>query len=276
MAGKLFFGTGGTPHSAASADSVAGIERIAELGLGCMELEFVHGVRMGDSKALEVAGAAKKSGVRLSAHGPYYINLNAKEKAKLHASVQRILATARVGAKAGVESVTFHPAYYMKDPPAQVYETVKKALSEITAALKSEGIKLWVRPEATGKRTQFGSLDELIRLSQDVEGVLPCIDFSHLHAREGKMNSLEEFRSTLSKIEDALGKTALKNMHNHVQGIKYGDKGELAHLNLRESDFKFNELLAALKEYDAGGLIICESPNLEEDAMLLKKTYESL
>jgi len=241
-----------------------------------MELEFVHGVRMGDEKAAEVKKISKKYDVKLSAHGPYYINLNSKEAAKRKASVQRILNTARVGVKAGAETITFHPAYYLKMPPKEVYETVKKALIEITDALKSEGVKVWVRPETTGRRTQFGSLDEIIRLSQEIEGVLPCIDFSHLHAREGKINTLDEFREVLSKVEESLGREALENMHNHVQGIKYSDKGEQSHLILAESDFNYTELLQAFKEFNVGGRIICESPNLEEDALLLKNTYESL
>ena len=32
---------------------------------------------------------------------------------------------------------------------------------------------------------------KVIKLSQEIEGVLPCIDFSHLHAREGKVNTYD-------------------------------------------------------------------------------------
>jgi len=44
---RLPFGTGRTPHSAKTASTINGTERIAELGLGCMEIEFVRGVKMG-------------------------------------------------------------------------------------------------------------------------------------------------------------------------------------------------------------------------------------
>jgi len=30
-----------------------------------------------------------------------------------------------------------------------------------------------------------------------------------------------------------------------------------------------------LKDYDAQGMVICESPNLEEDALLLQETYNT-
>jgi deoxyribonuclease-4 len=31
-----------------------------------------------------------------------------------------------------------------------------------------------------------------------------------------------------------------------------------------------------LRDYEVKGLVICESPNLEEDALLLKETYQRL
>jgi len=274
VTGKLFFGTGGTPISARERSSASGVERISELGLGCMELEFVRGVRMSAETATEVKAKARELGVKLSAHAPYYVNLNAKEKAKFHASVKRILQTARVGHAAGAASIVFHPAYYMKDDTSAVYDKVKAALADIVETLRSESNPVVVRPETTGRLTAFGTLDEVINLSAELEQVLPCIDFSHLHAREGKYNTLEEFRQTLSKIESALGKPALKNFHAHVQGIKYSEKGEVSHLTLAESDFNYNALLKALKEFGVQGTVICESPNLEDDAMLLKKEYE--
>jgi len=38
----------------------------------------------------------------------------------------------------------------------------------------------------------------------------------------------------------------------------------------------YKELLKALYDYKVAGLLICESPNLEEDALLLKETYASI
>jgi len=46
----LLFGTAGTPISSNGSDSLSGIRRIGELGLGCMELEFVRGVKMGKKR----------------------------------------------------------------------------------------------------------------------------------------------------------------------------------------------------------------------------------
>jgi len=127
-----------------------------------------------------------------------------------------------------------------------------------------------------GKPSQFGTLEEILNLSVELEGVAPCIDFTHWHARTGKFNSYHEFVSILLQVKQRLGTAALDDMHIHVSGIAYGKSGEIKHLNLKESDFQYVELLKALRDYNTEGIVICESPNLEEDALLLQATYNSL
>ncbi len=268
---KLLFGTAGIPISTKERNTLNGIARVRELELDSMELEFVHSVNITKEKAPLVKEAAKKNKVTLTCHGQYYINLNS-DAAKTKASVQRVLNAARIASLCGAKSVTFHAGFYMKKPPAAVYEQIKKQLVTITKTLKDEGNKIWVRPEISGKPTQFGNLEELVKLSEEIEQVLPCIDFAHLHARTaGKYNTYEEFASVLSAIEKRLGKSALNNMHIHTAGINYTEKGERNHLNLKQSDLKYKELVKAWKDFKVGGVVICESPNIEEDALLLKK-----
>jgi deoxyribonuclease-4 len=241
-----------------------------------MELEFVQGVRMGEAGARLVSEIAQSEDVKLSAHGPYYINLNAREPEKVAASQQRILQTARIGAICGAESIVFHAAFYLGDPPEKAYQAVKKALAEVINQLKRENNQVWVRPEVMGKPSQFGTIEEILKLGTELEGIGICMDFAHWHARTGQSNSYPEFASILEQIKQGLGEPALQDMHIHISGIAYGQKGEQKHLNLEESDLHYIELLQALKDYEARGLVICESPNLEEDALLLQETYHKL
>jgi len=275
--GGLLFGTGGVPVSAQSRSTEAGIERIAELGLGCMEVEFVQGVRMNPETAVSVGELAAIKNVALTAHGPYFVNLNAVEPQKVHMSKERILQTARIAALFGAKSITFHAAFYLKNTPAETYAMVKKHLQQVVNTLRKEGNNVTISPEVTGKPSQFGNLEEILQLSSEIEGVAPCIDFSHLHARTGKANSYQEFLDILDQIERKLGRRALDNMHIHISGIAYGNKGEIKHLMLPESDFRYAELLRALKEREAKGVVICESvPYLEQDALRLQQTYREL
>ena len=272
----LLFGTAGIPHSSKTPTTLDGIKRVAELGLGCMELEFVRGVRMGEEGARLVAEIATKEVVRLSAHAPYYINFNAREPEKIAASQERLLQTARIASICGAQSVVFHSAFYLGDTPETAYDTVKKYLKEVMEKLKRENNRLTIRPEVMGKPSQFGTLEEILRLSTEIEGVAPCIDFAHWHARTSVSNTYPEFSTILSQVQKWLGRAALDDMHIHFSGIQYGAKGERNHLNLTESDLNYTELLRALKDQKVKGLIICESPNLEEDTLLLQRTYSSM
>ena len=273
---ELLFGTAGIPLSAKDKSTVGGLRRLRELGLGCMEVEFVRGVRMGEGAAAEVGRVAKEAGVALSVHAPYYINLNSPEPEKREASQKRILDSARVGAHFEARGVAFHPAFYMDAEPKGLYEEIKGQLQAMVKTLQREGVSVPLNPETTGKESQFGSLDEVLQLSR-LNGVGPCIDFSHLHARSGgKYNSYREFGEVLGAVERHLGKKALSDLHIHLSGIAYGPKGEKHHLVLKEADMDYRGVLKALKDFSVGGLLICESPNLEEDVLLLQKTYQGL
>jgi deoxyribonuclease-4 len=127
-----------------------------------------------------------------------------------------------------------------------------------------------------GKPSQFGTIDEIIRLCRELDGVGICMDFAHWHARTGQANSYAEFSAILEQIKGGLGDQSLKNMHIHVSGIAYAQKGEKKHLDLPDSDLNYIALLRALKDYGVEGLVICESPSLEGDALLLQKTYRDL
>ncbi|MGB9928139.1 MAG: TIM barrel protein [Methanosarcina sp.] len=273
---KLLFGTGGIPRTTKGKTSISGIERIKELTLDCMELEFVQGVRMGEKGAANVCEAAKKENIALSVHAPYYINLNSYDTEKIKASIERIYQAARIGSLCGADSIVFHAAFYQQSDKQATYQQVSKALSEFTCRLKEENIPAVLRPETMGKKTQFGTLEEVLSLSEEIEGVMPCIDFCHLHAREGKENSYPEFVQILSNVEKHLGKEGLSNMHIHIAGVEYNECGEKKHLNLKDSDFKYIELIKVLKEFKIGGKVILETPVLEQDALMLREVYNEI
>ncbi len=151
---------------------------------------------------------------------------------------------------------------------------VKDALIAITEQLQEEGVNIRISPETTGRPTQFGTYEEILKLASDIDGVGICIDFAHLHARtNGKYNSYDEFTKVLSRVEHYLGREGLDNTHIHMSGILYGPKGEKKHIPLMQSDMKIDELLRAWKDFNIKGYVISESPLPEEDALLMKKKY---
>lgn len=273
----LLFGTAGVPLSSKDRSSEGGVRRVRELNLEAMELEFVQGVRMGEEKAKKVRAVAQEANIALSCHAPYYINLNSREPEKIAASRERIIQTSRIARILGVRSVVFHPAFKHDDPEEVVLRRVIKELSLVREILSAEGNEVMLRPETTGKGTQLGDLAETIQIAKEIPGVLPCIDFGHLHARtNGRYNTYDEFCEILEQTAEELGDRWVKNVHFHVSGIEYGIKGEKRHLALRESDLRYEELMKACLSFGVEGLAISESPILEEDALLLQQTYRAL
>lgn len=278
MMKKLNFLTAGIPLRTKPQSYENAFKVLDEMNLDGIELEFVHGVRMSETSQNTVKEASKK--FVITAHGPYYINLNAKEPEKIDASIKRITDTAFMAQKAGAYSITYHAAFYMGNDKKVVFDKVKKQMERVIEVIEKEGVNgasLWIRPETTGKSTQWGDLDEVIALSKEFKQVLPCIDFSHLHARTGGgANTYSDFCNILERIGNEIGQYALDNFHAHLAGIDYSAKGEKKHLNIKESDMNYKDLLKALKKFDIKGALICESPNIEEDCQLLKNYYLSI
>lgn len=273
---ELKFLTAGVPIAADKKGYKIGFDVLKSMNLDGLEAEFVHGVRISTDSVLEVQNAVA-NGFVVTCHGPYYINLNAKEPDKIDASINRILDTARIAKTLGAYSITYHAAFYMGGEKETVFETVAKHTEKIMQTLKEEENNVWIRPETTGKGTQWGDLEEIVRLSKMFDKVLPCVDFAHLHARSnGRYNTYDEFCKIFEFIGKELGQTALDNFHAHLAGIEYSAKGEKKHLILQESDMNYKDLLKAFKKFDVKGVIVCESPNIEEDAKLLKEYYLSL
>lgn len=276
FADKLLFGTAGIPIFAKGTDTISGIKAVRELGLDAMELEFVQSVNISKENAPKIKTAAEKENISLTCHAPYYINLNAADAAKLEASKKRLVKAAEMAWLCGAKSVAFHPGYYLGGSKETAYAKIKQQLKEVVNELKNIGCRIWVRPETTGKKTQFGSLAEILRLCTELEQVMPCIDYAHMHSREGRCNSYREFKEILIAVERELGKEALKNMHIQIAGVNYSEKGELKHLELEASDLKYREMVRSWKDFKIAGVVISESPNIERDALLVKKIYEQM
>lgn len=274
---KLHFGTAGIPLSTPERSTLTGVPHLRNLGLDAMELEFVRSVNITEEKAQLVKEVAKKHDITLSCHGQYFVNLNAKDPAILKASIERVLLASRRAWQCGAYSICFHMAYYMGVAEEKAYENIKKSVKKVVKELQNNGNIIWLRPETGGKITQFADVEWLVKLSQEVEQVRPCIDWAHHCARtNGRVNNYESFKNILIQIETGLGKEALYNMQMHIEGIEWNDKGERHHLNFADSPFNYKDVLKTLKEFGVGGTLISESPNIEEDAIIAREYYEAL
>jgi len=274
------FGTVGTPRSTPSkpGGTIGTIEYLAGLGLMAFEIGWVRAVRVSAKTCASIRAAAENVGVQLSVHAPYYINLNADEE-EWPKSRQRLMDAAHYGHLAGATDIVFHPGSYFGKDPQTVLETAIPRLRACVQELRSDGDEVTLRPETMGKSAMLGSLEDTLVMAQEVEGVEPCLDFAHLHARtgDGSLNSYEEWIAILETIERALGPKALNRLHCHLSGIAYSERGEQKHLMIADSDLDLTALLRALHDKGCAGRILCESPeDMDKDALRIKSAWEQL
>ena len=269
------FGTVGSPKStpARPGGSIGAILRLHELGLSTLELGWVQSVRVSEKTCQEIRATGQENGVAISVHAPYFINLNADEQ-EWPKSRKRLMDSAYYGYLAGATDIIFHPGSYFERDPALVLTTAIPRLAGCVEELQAGDVNVTLRPEVMGKQAMLGSLQDVLSMSREMPGVLPGLDFAHLHARagDGSMNTYEEWMQALEAYGAALGGEALKHLHIHLSGIAYGPKGEKEHLPMDESDLDLQAILRALKAQGCAGRILNESPNLEEDA--LKYQYD--
>jgi len=277
MKSSFRFGTVGSPLATPKkpGGSVGAIQYLREIGLSALELGWVRSVRVTESTCEQIKETAQNQDVSISVHAPYFINLNADSE-EWPKSRQRLMDAAHYGNLAGATDIIFHPGSYFEISPEAVLNVAIPRLADCIKELRELGNPVVLRPETMGKSAMLGSLEDTLRMSKEIKGVEPCLDFAHLHARagDGSMNTPEEWSDVLEKYRAALGEESLKRLHIHMSGIEYGEKGEKNHLPIRESDFNLDALFTALWNFRCGGRILCESPIMEEDAQYLQSSWK--
>ena len=276
MALSFKFGTVGSPAATPPrpGGTVGGIQYMASIGLDALELAWVNGVHVGEKTCAAIKKAGEEAGVSLSVHAPYYINLNGEDE-KWPRLRKYLMDAAHFGTLAGATDIVFHPGTYFGRPADEVLKVTIPRLQDCINELRAAGNLVTLRPETSGKAAMLGSLADTLAMALEIPGVVPCVDFAHLHARlgDGSMNTYDEWMAALDFYRKSLGDEAMQHLHIHLSGINYGPKGEKNHLVMEESDLDFKTLLRALHEAGAKGRIMCESPVLEVDALKFKALW---
>jgi deoxyribonuclease IV len=276
MSKSFHFGTVGSPLSTPNkpGGSVGAILRLHELELDALELGWVRAVRVTEETCASIKATASENDVLISVHAPYFINLNATEEEWVN-SRKRLMDAAFYGNLAGATDIIFHPGSYFGRLPAEVIDIANQRLRTCVDELHSAGNPVRLRPETMGKSAMLGSFEDTLAMANAIPGVLPCIDFAHLHARpgNGSINTYEEFSHILEQYGEILGDEAFTHMHIHLSGIQYGEKGEREHLPLKESDLNLEGLFRALSAFHCQGRILCESPIMENDAIYMMELW---
>lgn len=265
---RILLGPAGSPAKS----TLEGISSVKKLGLQAMEVEFVRGVKMSNELAKQVGEESRRLGIELSVHAPYFINLTSVEEKKIRESKQRILDSCERASflalkKRELVNVVFHPAYYGNYTKEETYKIVKAEVLDMMKIIKRKKWRVQLAPETTGKISQFGTLDELMKMVKELRCSI-CIDPAHIYARN---NGKIDYTEVLEKLE----KLKLRHIHFHFSNINYNEKGEKSHLVL-DSKPAFEPLAKEILERELNVTIISESPITWKDSLKMKKIFEKL
>lgn len=257
-------------------------EWLSELGLEWYEYSCTRGANVKKETAMEIGQNAISSGIGISIHAPYYINLASEDGERLESSRKHIYKTLEVCKNMSGKRIVFHPGSYNRNGGGQALESAQSQMDIIIRDMKSMGYwqDITLCPETMGRKSQLGTLEEIIQICKIDDNIIPTLDFGHLNARSGgALKSEDDYRQILDLVENELGGYRLKNLHIHFSHIEFNDLGEKKHLTFDDKMYGpyFEPLAMQLVKRRLTPVIVCESRDvMAEDALKMKSIYYKL
>jgi len=135
--------------------------------------------------------------------------------------------------------------------------------------MKAEGITdVLLGLETGGKKVAWGTLEEVSVVMDQVKGVVPVIDFGHLHARSGGgMRTQDDFQKALDEYQRIYDGP----LHCHFSCIEFTEAGERKHLSLDRKQPDFALFADCIRDGKLDITIISETPDPEEGAKQMQE-----
>ena len=276
------FGPAGNAMSFPYKSSVDAPRWLQELGLDCYEYQCGKGVRVKEDTAVALGRQAQAHGIALSLHAPYFINLANPDPESQEKTVGYITSACLVADQMGATRVVIHSGALMKRTREEAMAIALPFLKDIVAVCQDQGFgHIALCPETMGKINQLGDLDEVLRLCQVHESLIPCVDFGHLYARSlGADQGTEAVERMLSRMESELGADRASRFHSHFSHIEFTPNGgEKCHRTFDDDGGygpDWEPLAQAVARRGWSPTFICESAGTQaEDAVTMKRIYQS-
>ena len=274
------FGPAGNPDAFPYRSSVDAPRWLREIGLDCYEYQCGKGVNAGEDTARKLGEKARESGISLSLHAPYFINLANPDPESLRKTTGYILAACQAAHWMGAARVVVHTGALMKRTRREALDIALRSMTEVLKAWEGEGYShIALCPETMGKINQLGDLTEVLELCQLDERLIPCVDFGHLYARTlGELTGPEACKTILDQMEKALGPNRARTFHSHFSQIEFTPNGgEKCHRTFADNGGFGPDPAPLMAEVARRGwepTFICESAGTQEqDALTMKKLY---
>ena len=249
---------------------------LAELGLGAYEFEAGNGLTAGEKTLRAIGDEAKKYGIEMSFHTPYFISLSGIDPEKRLKSIGYIERSLEAAEWLGADTIVVHCGSAAKISREEAMALATDTLLKTIEAVGDTPVHIGL--ETMGKINQLGTLDELLTLCSLDPHFYPVVDFGHMNARErgGFFPDADSYRRIFDKVAARVGEEKARYMHCHFSKIEFTDAGEKRHLTFADMQYgpAFEPLAEALAKDDLRPRIICESAGtMAEDALLMQSAY---
>ena len=249
---------------------------LVQKGLDAYEYQAGNGLTAGEATLTKIGEEAKKNGILMSLHTPYFISLSGVDPEKRLKSIDYISRSLRAAECLGADTVVIHTGSAAKisreEAMALAADTLEKNLEVNGATPIRMGL------ETMGKLNQLGTLEEVLTLCKISPLYHPVVDFGHLNARNigGYFPTCDRYRAVFDAIGTALGDEYAYNLHCHFSKIEYTQAGEKKHLTFSDTVYgpDFEPLAEAIVKESVCPRIICESAGtMAEDALSMKSMW---
>ena len=282
MINKATFGPGGNSESFYAEGHKSTLEApawVASKGLDAYEYEAGRGVNTSADVLRAIGEEAKKHGVLMSLHAPYFISLSGVEEEKRLKSISYIEKSLWAAELLGADTIVIHCGSASKISRGEAVSLAIDTLEKTIEAVGDTPIHLGI--ETMGKVNQLGTLEEVVEICKRDRHLYPVVDFGHMNARAigGYYTDVDSYRRTFDYIGRELGDEIARTMHCHFSKIEYTGSGEKKHLTFADETFGpwFEPLAEAIVRENLAPRIICESDGtMAEDALYMKKCVEGL
>ncbi len=276
------FGPGGNSESFYAAGHKSTVEApafLAGLGLGAYEFEAGNGLNAGEKTLRAIGEEAKKYGIALSLHTPYFISLSGTDPEKRLKSVGYIERSLQAAEWLGATTIVVHCGSAAKISREEAMTLAKDTLEKTLEAVGDTPVHIGL--ETMGKLNQLGTLEEMLELCRLDAHLYPVVDFGHMNARErgGFFPDADSYRRVFDRVGQVLGDEKARYMHCHFSKIEYTDAGEKRHLTFADDVYgpSFEPLAEALVKDSLCPTIICESAGtMAEDALFMQAAYRAV
>ena len=252
---------------------------VSEIGLDAYEYEAGNGIASSPAMRRAIGKEAKKYGIKMSFHTPYFISLSGVEEEKRLKSIKYISDSLEAAKLLGADVIVVHTGSAAKISRDEAMRLAGDTLVKTLSAVDTYGIKIGL--ETMGKQNQLGTLDEVLELCRIDSALVPVVDFGHLNARDcgGVFKTADDYLSVFDKIDRKIGAEYAEKLHCHFSKIEWTDKGEKKHLTFEDEIYgpSFEPLMDMLSRERLYPTIISESAGTQsDDALTMKKYYLSM